>query len=307
MVPRDHLFYVICPDHLLAALSRGEALASVGYRGRFAPTPSGPLHLGNLRTALLSWLQARWHQGQWLLRIDDLDTPRVQPGATESALNDLQWLGLHWDGPAILQSERRGLYGSFLSALRRQGLVYACRCSRRQLAGSPRYPGTCRGRGLSWGLEDGRLPAWRLIVPEPFASSCGDPVLRRADGFVAYHLATVVDELSLGITEVVRGKDLAPACLPQQALAVVLGQKAPAYRHVPLLLADDGLKLSKRERARGLDPLKQQGWGPDRVVGHLAASLDLVPAETALSALELLDHLRRKPGLWQNNSQLLHS
>ena len=307
MVLRDHLFYVICPDHLLAILRRGEAMASEGYRGRFAPTPSGPLHLGNLRTALLSWLQARCHQGQWLLRIDDLDTPRVQPGATASALHDLQWLGLHWDGPAIVQSQRRGLYGSFLSALRRQGLLYPCRCSRRQLAGISLYPGTCRGRGLSWGFEDGRLPAWRLTVPEPYASSCGDPVVRRADGFVAYHLATVVDELSLGITEVVRGQDLAPACLPQQALAAVLGQTAPDYRHVPLLLGDDGLKLSKRERASGLEPLKQQGWGPDQVVGHLAASLDLVPAETALSALELLDDVRRKPDLWQNNGQLLHS
>lgn len=307
MVPWDHLFHVICPDHLLAVLSRGEALRSTGYRGRFAPTPSGPLHLGNLRTALLSWLQARWHQGQWLLRIDDLDTPRVQPGATESALQDLQWLGLHWDGPAIVQSQRQGLYGSVLSALRRQGLVYACRCSRRQLAGFTRYPGTCRGRDLSWGLEDGRLPAWRLSVPEPYASSCGDPVLRRADGFVAYHLATVVDELSLGITEVLRGKDLAPACLPQQALAAVLGQTAPAYRHVPLFLTDDGVKLSKRERASGLDPLKQQGWGADRVVGHLAASLHLVPAGTTLSALELLEHVGRQPKAWLEQIQSLDS
>lgn len=307
MVLRGHLFYVIVPDHLHAVLSRGEALASTGYRGRFAPTPSGPLHLGNLRTALLSWLQARWHRGEWLLRIDDLDTPRVQPGATASALHDLQWLGLHWDGPVIVQSQRRGLYGSFLSALRRQGLVYACRCSRRQLAGTSRYPGTCRGRGLSWGPIEERLPAWRLRVPEPFASTCGDPVLRRADGFVAYHLATVVDELSLGITEVVRGRDLAPACGPQQALAAVLGWPAPAYSHVPLLLADDGLKLSKRECSSGLAPLKQQGWTPDQVVGHLAASLDLVPAGTALSALDLLDHASQHPLRWQRQIERLHS
>ena len=276
-------------------MERGQQLRSQRVCGRFAPTPSGPLHLGNLRTALLSWLHARLQRGLWLLRIDDLDTPRIRPGATESVLNDLQWLGLHWDGPVVFQSQRRGLYGSFLSALRRQNLIYACRCSRRQLAGISRYPGTCRGQGLSWGYDDGRLPAWRLTAPEPYASSCGDPVVRRADGFVAYHLATVVDELTLGITHVVRGEDLIVASSAHQAVAAVLDQPSPAYQHVPLLLTDGGDKLSKRNQDSGIAPLKVLGWGPEQLVGQLASSLQLVPRGTHLSVNELLEDLRMQP------------
>lgn len=286
---------VVCSDHLDALLIQGQRLRRERVCGRFAPTPSGPLHLGNLRTALLSWLQVRLNHGQWLLRIDDLDPPRLRPGATESALDDLRWLGLHWDGAVIFQSQRLGIYNSFLSALRRQGLLYACRCSRRQLAGRHPYPGTCRGLGLGWGLEEGRLPAWRLGVPDTFASTCGDLVVRRADGFVAYHLATVVDELTLGITDVVRGADLATACSAHQALAAVLGQPSPAYHHVPLLLTGGGVKLSKRDQASGTAPLKALGWQSEQLVGHLAASLGLVPPETAVSAAELLESLRAQP------------
>ena len=286
---------VVCSDHLETLLIQGQRLRRERVCGRFAPTPSGPLHLGNLRTALLSWLQVRLNHGQWLLRIDDLDPPRLRPGATESALDDLRWLGLHWDGAVIFQSQRLGLYSSFLSALRRQGFLYACRCSRRQLAGRHPYPGTCRGLGLGWGLEEGRLPAWRLVVPDTFASTCGDLVVRRADGFVAYHLATVVDELTLGITDVVRGADLATACSAHQALAAVLGQPSPAYHHVPLLLTGGGVKLAKRDQASGTAPLKALGWQPEQLVGHLAASLGLVPPETAMSADELLESLRAQP------------
>jgi len=286
---------VVCPDHLEALLIQGQRLRRERVCGRFAPTPSGPLHLGNLRTALLSWLQVRLCQGQWLLRIDDLDSPRLRPGATESALDDLHWLGLHWDGSVIFQSQRLGLYSSFLSALRSQGFLYACRCSRRQLAGRHPYPGTCRELALGWGLEEGRLPAWRLVVPDTFASICGDLVVRRADGFVAYHLATVVDELTLGITDVVRGADLAAACSAHQALAAVLGQPSPVYHHVPLLRTGGGLKLSKRDQASGTAPLKALGWEPEQLVGHLAASLGLVPSGTAISAAELLERLKAQP------------
>ena len=286
---------VVCPDHLEALLIQGQRLRRERVCGRFAPTPSGPLHLGNLRTALLSWLQVRLCQGQWLLRIDDLDSPRLRPGATESALDDLHWLGLHWDGAVIFQSQRLGLYSSFLSALRSQGFLYACRCSRRQLAGRHPYPGTCRELALGWGLEEGRLPAWRLVVPDTFASICGDLVVRRADGFVAYHLATVVDELTLGITDVVRGADLAAACSAHQALAAVLGQPSPVYHHVPLLRTGGGLKLSKRDQASGTAPLKALGWEPEQLVGHLAASLGLVRSGTAVSAAELLERLKPQP------------
>jgi glutamyl/glutaminyl-tRNA synthetase len=283
------------PDHLEALLSQGQRLRRERVCGRFAPTPSGPLHLGNLRTALLSWLQVRLQRGQWFLRIDDLDPPRVRPGATDSALDDLRWLGLHWDGDVIFQSQRLGIYNTFLSAMRREGLLYACRCTRQQLAGIYPYPGTCRQRALDWGIEGGRLPSWRLMVPDSFASSCGDPVVRRADGFVAYHLATVVDELTLGITDVVRGDDLVSACSAHQAVAAVLGQPSPVYHHVPLLLTDGGVKLSKRDKASGIAPLRALGWEPEQMVGHLAASLNLVPSGTCVSAADLLESLRMRP------------
>ena len=280
------------PDHLQTVFERGRQLRLHGYRGRFAPTPSGPLHLGNLRTALISWLRARLQDGEWLLRIDDLDTPRIREGAIDAALADLRWLGLHWDGPVIMQSQRLGLYGSCLSALRREQLLYPCRCTRRQLVAGQRYPGTCRDMAMGWGLKDGRLPAWRLKVKALDEPRCGDLVLRRADGFIAYHLATALDELALGITEVVRGSDLAPVCIAQQAVIASLDQLSPSYRHTPLLCDPKGQKLSKREQAAGLAPLREQQWSPERVVGWLSGSLGLVDQDTSLTVSDLLQELR---------------
>ncbi len=280
------------PDHLQTVFERGRQLRLHGYRGRFAPTPSGPLHLGNLRTALISWLRARLQDGEWLLRIDDLDTPRIREGAIDAALADLRWLGLHWDGPVIMQSQRLGLYGSCLSALRREQLLYPCRCTRRQLVAGQRYPGTCRDMAMGWGLKDGRLPAWRLKVKALDEPRCGDLVLRRADGFIAYHLATALDELALGITEVVRGSDLAPVCIAQQAVIASLDQRSPSYRHTPLLCDPEGQKLSKREQAAGLAPLREQQWSPERVVGWLSGSLGLVDQDSSLTVSDLLQELR---------------
>ena len=280
------------PDRLRAVLEQGRRQRLLGYRGRFAPTPSGPLHLGNLRTALISWLRARLQDGEWLLRIDDLDTPRIREGAIDAALADLRWLGLHWDGPVIMQSQRLGLYGSCLSALRREQLLYPCRCTRRQLVASQRYPGTCRDMAMGWGLKDGRLPAWRLKVKALDEPRCGDLVLRRADGFIAYHLATALDELALGITEVVRGSDLAPVCIAQQAVIASLDQLSPSYRHTPLLCDPEGQKLSKREQAAGLAPLREQQWSPERVVGWLSGSLGLVDQDSSLTVSDLLQELR---------------
>ena len=280
------------PDHLQTVFERGRQLRLHGYRGRFAPTPSGPLHLGNLRTALISWLRARLQDGEWLLRIDDLDTPRIREGAIDAALADLRWLGLHWDGPVIMQSQRLGLYGSCLSALRREQLLYPCRCTRRQLVAGQRYPGTCRDMAMGWGLKDGRLPAWRLKVKALDEPRCGDLVLRRADGFIAYHLATALDELALGITEVVRGSDLAPVCIAQQAVIASLDQLSPSYRHTPLLCDPEGQKLSKREQAAGLAPLREQQWSPERVVGWLSGSLGLVDQDSSLTVSDLLQELR---------------
>ena len=280
------------PEHLQTVFERGRQLRLHGYRGRFAPTPSGPLHLGNLRTALISWLRARLQDGEWLLRIDDLDTPRIRAGAMQAALADLRWLGLHWDGPVIMQSQRLGLYGSCLSALRREQLLYPCRCTRRQLVAGQRYPGTCRDMAMGWGLKDGRLPAWRLKVKALDEPRCGDLVLRRADGFIAYHLATALDELALGITEVVRGSDLAPVCIAQQAVIASLDQLSPSYRHTPLLCDPEGQKLSKREQAAGLAPLREQQWSPERVVGWLSGSLGLVDQDSSLTVSDLLQELR---------------
>ena len=282
------------PDHLRAVLESGRQKRLLGYRGRFAPTPSGPLHLGNLRTALISWLQARLNEGEWLLRIDDLDTPRIRVGAVESALEDLRWLGLHWDGPVTMQSQRLALYNACLSAFRNEQLLYPCRCTRRQLGSGQRYPGTCREMARGWGLQDGRLPAWRLRVNPLDESRCGDLVLRRSDGFIAYHLSTVVDELALGITEVVRGSDLEVVCIAQQAVIASLEEQSPGYRHTPLLCDPQGQKLSKRDHAAGLAPLQDQQWSPQRVVGWLAGSLGLVDQHCSLSVDELLQEMRAR-------------
>ncbi len=294
------------------------ALREQGYRGRFAPSPTGPLHRGNLRTALLSWLVARLEGGEWLLRIDDLDTPRNRPGAEEAIQADLTWLGLHWDGPIWRQSSRRGTYSTVLSALRRAGWLYPCRCSRRMLAdvsaphgAAPVYPGHCRHLALGWQARQGRLPSWRWRLPagpilwqERFGppglldgpSQVGDVVLRRADGFLAYHLATAVDELSLGISEVVRGEDLFWATGPQVALMGLLGGEPPGYGHVPLWRDAQGQRLSKREGAEGLAGMRQRGLDAAAVIGELAASAGLVRAGSRLSAAELLQELN--PGLF---------
>ena len=284
------------PDHLNQVLQNGQGLSQQGYRGRFAPTPSGPLHLGNVRTALLSWLRARLNNGQWLLRVDDLDTPRIRSGAIESVLKDLRWLGLNWDEPVVLQSRRRGLYSSFLSILRKQGYLYPCRCSRRQLDGATIYPGTCRGVRQGWGVKDERLPAWRLRVVEPFATEVGDVVLRRTDGVIAYHLATSIDELALGINEVVRGQDLEAVWAAQSAVITSLGMTSPRYGHVPLLCDSSGEKLSKRDHATGLSSLRDRGEAAAQVIGRLATSLGLVSPATAISAEELLEELRERQG-----------
>ena len=294
----------VLPEHL-----QHQLLPRPGLRGRYAPSPTGRLHLGNLRTALISWWITRLQGGEWLLRIDDLDTPRNRPGAEASILSDLRWLGLDWDGPVIRQSERRGLYATVLSGLRRSGRLYPCRCSRRLLAdisaphgAAPVYPGFCRDRGLSWGPEQGRLPSWRLRLrggclswPEELAAcgrldagtEVGDVVLRRADGFLAYHLATAVDELALGITDVVRGSDLWAATAPQVAVMAELGAAPPRYWHLPLWCDAQGQRLSKREGGHGLAELQQQGLDGPAVVGLMAASLGLVPEGTRLSLSEL--------------------
>ena len=278
------------------------------YRGRFAPSPTGPLHAGSLVAALASWLDARAHGGVWLVRIEDVDAPRCIPGADRLILDQLAACGLVSDEPVLWQSQREALYQAALDRLVVSGLAYPCACSRkdieaaRQAMGLPRqrheaavYPGTCRPeRG---GLQGRAARAWRFRLPDDarvtwtdarlgpqvqdVASAVGDFVLRRADGLWAYQLAVVVDDAEQGITHVVRGNDLADNTARQILLQQALGLATPAYRHVPLVLGADGHKLSKQNGARALDlsePLAALNraaavLGLPQVSGSVAAAL----------------------------------
>lgn len=240
--------------------------------GRFAPSPTGPLHFGSLLTAVGSYCLARQLGGRWLLRIEDLDTPRVVPGAADSILHTLDALALHWDGEVLYQSRRTSRYTEALAILERKGLIYGCACSRKEILASaphpgedgPIYPGLCRR-----GLPAGRLPrAWRLRVPtlsvtltdgvrgrqsQHLADEVGDFVVRRADGLFAYQLAVVVDDADSGVTQVVRGQDLLSSTPRQIYLQECLGFPHPEYIHLPLALAADGEKISKRHGAIAVD------------------------------------------------------
>ena len=243
------------------------------YRGRFAPTPSGPLHFGSLVAALGSCLDARAQGGAWVLRIEDVDPPRVRAGAEAAILRSLSVFGFEWDGPVTRQSCNGAAYQAALDRLDALGLVYGCRCSRKEIAEAgrrgvdgPVYPGTCRERG--WRGEGGQAPAWRLRVPDirvgfqdrllgrvacDIARECGDFVLKRADGAFAYQLAVVVDDADQGITHVVRGADLLVSTPRQIVLQRGLGVPTPGYLHLPVVLDADGQKLSKQTLAAPLD------------------------------------------------------
>lgn len=218
------------------------------YRGRFAPSPTGPLHLGSLVAAAASYLDARAAEGVWLVRMEDLDTPRVQKGAADSILGDLEHFGFTWDEPVLYQSTRIGAYQDALEKLKADGMVYPCGCSRRDLL-DERYPGTC-AHGLAPGKE---ARAWRVRTSGTIAETVGDFVLLRADGIFAYQLAVVVDDAFQGITDVVRGADLLDSTPRQIYLQQLLGYPTPRYLHVPVVLAEDGQKLSKQTGATGLD------------------------------------------------------
>ena len=244
------------------------------YRGRFAPSPTGPLHAGSLVAALASWLDARAHDGQWLVRIDDLDKPRTIPGAAQAILEALKAHGLEGDGAVVFQSTRHAAYQATFERLRASGLVYACACTRREIADSVAnpnargrqaiYPGTCRD-----GLRPGRMPrAWRVKVDQAriafedracgqiahdLSHSTGDFVLLRADGQWAYQLAVVADDADAGVTHIVRGADLLESTPRQIYLARQLGLPQAAYLHVPVVANQAGDKLSKQSGAMPLD------------------------------------------------------
>ena len=261
--------------------------------GRFAPSPSGDLHLGNLRTALLAWLFARSTGRAFGIRIEDLD--RVRPGAAERQLADLAALGLTWDGPVALQSERTHLHRAAIDRLTAAGLTYECYCTRREIQQSVTaphgplgaYPGTCRDltdAARAGRRALGRPAALRLrsrttefeIVDEihgPYRGVVDDFVLRRGDGVPAYNLAVVVDDADQGFDQVVRGDDLLPSTPRQAYLATLLGLSAPRYAHVPLVLNSDGQRLAKRDGAVTLADRAALGETPQQVLTQLADSL----------------------------------
>jgi glutamyl-tRNA synthetase len=298
-------------------------------RGRFAPSPTGLLHLGNARTALLAWLDTRARGGAFVMRVEDLDRARVPPGAEAAQLDDLRWLGLDWDEGPYRQSERAALYDAAVERLLASGRAFPCACSRADVAraataphdgdaaAEPRYPGTCRGRDpaevRARAAEQGRAPAIRFdgrgervaFTDELCGPTATDPegvddfVLRRADGTAAYQLAVVVDDAAMGITRVVRGGDLLRSTPRQIALGRALGLPIPAFAHVPLVLAPGGERLAKRTRPPSLRSLRESGVPPEVVIGALAASAGLTQA-AALGARELvagfsLARVRREP------------
>ncbi len=268
-------------------------------RGRFAPSPTGELHLGNARTALLSWLWARAENGQYLMRVEDIDTPRVRPGMAEQQLEELRWLGLDWDGEPLFQSQRAALYQEALEKLGDH--VYECFCSRAEIAAAasapqgdegPRYPGTCAQLTEAQQAEKRktRAPSLRLRVPpgsirfrdeimgeQSFDTQAliGDFVLRRADGIFAYQLAVTVDDGATGISQVLRGADLLASTARQILLHRLLGQREPRWAHAPLVLGASGERLSKRDRPLSLSALRERGADPRRIVAHLAQSAGL--------------------------------
>lgn len=241
------------------------------YRGRFAPSPTGPLHFGSLVAAVGSYLEARSRGGEWLVRIEDVDTPRVVPGAADAILRALERCGLHWDGAIVYQSTRADAYHAALHELKQRGLVYPCACSRREIADSATsgieghvYPGTCRA-GIPPGRKARALriettgayvsfnDALQGAVAQQLDTDIGDFVLYRADGLFAYQLAVVIDDAEQGVTDIVRGADLLDSTPRQIYIQTVLGLSRPRYVHLPVAVNEAGEKLSKQTRATPID------------------------------------------------------
>ena len=281
--------------------------------GRFAPSPSGRMHLGNVWACLLAWLAARSAGGAVVLRLEDLDPGRCRPEYCDQVMRDLEWLGLGWDGEPVYQSRRTQAYAQAFQELERQGLVYPCFCTRAQrlAASAPHrsdgavvYDGRCARLTPEQRAELSRTrrPAWRVRAPEKTITfrdllqgeygedlkrDCGDFILRRSDGVYAYQLAVVVDDAWMGVNQVVRGSDLLSSTPRQLWLQEALGLPHPAYGHVPLLLAPDGRRLAKRDRDQELDALKARYTAPE-LVGRLAWAAGLLPEYAPAMPEELL-------------------
>ena len=278
--------------------------------GRFAPTPSGRMHLGNVFAALIAWLSVRSRDGEMVLRMEDLDTQRTSEEYANLLRQDLNWLGLDYDRETPPQSARSRVYDRYFEQLQEMGLLYPCYCTRSQLHsvnaphlsdGTYVYPGTCRNLTPAQRAAMDRKPAWRVVVPDRewsftdrvqgayalnLATECGDMVVRRADGVYVYQLAVTVDDGEAGVTEVVRGMDLLSSAPRQMYLQELFGFPHPEYGHVPMLLAPDGRRLSKRDRDLDLGQL--QKWvNAETVIGTLAFSAGLIDRNEPISAEEL--------------------
>lgn len=277
--------------------------------GRFAPSPTGELHLGNLRTALASWLSARAQGGRWLVRMEDVDHARCRGSLGDAQLRDLAALGLEGDGRVLWQSRRQGAYQAALQRLFQAGGLYPCVCTRKDLAtmasaphgedGLRPYPGTCRNRPLPFLRPDalrfhlpGGAVAWddRVLGPQEDdpGQLTGDPLLHRRDGCYAYHLAVVVDDGAQGVTEVVRGTDLRAVTATQVRVQEALGLPRPAYAHLGLVTAPDGTRLGKRDGALGLALLAHRGVSAAQVLGWLGWSLGCLERPEAVRAEDLV-------------------
>lgn len=288
--------------------------------GRFAPSPSGRMHLGNAFSALLAWLSVRSVGGRMILRLEDLDTDRCKRAYCDQIEEDYRWLGLDWDeggsagGDCYYQSHRSDYYAQALNKLEEAGLIYPCFCTRGQLhaASAPHrsdgtllYAGTCRNLTQREQVERAKVrrPAMRIRVPEAritvadgvqgrysqiLSQDCGDFILRRSDGIFAYQLAVVVDDALMGVNQVVRGEDLLSSTPRQLWLQQVLGYDAPEYYHVPLLYGEDGHRLSKRQKDMDLGALRDMGRRPEEIVGQLAFWAGLLEKPEPVRPAELV-------------------
>ena len=302
-----------------------------GYVGRLAPSPTGALHLGNVRTFMIAWLRARSQGGKVILRMEDLDHPKDKPGAAKQAIEDLKWLGFDWDEEYV-QSERKAIYAEATKALFEAGLIYPCVCSRKDVEAAQSaphageqlfYPGTCRNRFSSWqeaaafkhctASDPASMPCWRFRVPEnctisftdafagPYSqnisTTLGDFPLARDEGGAGYTLAATLDDLLMGVTEVVRGDDLLPATPAQILLARTLydlNYQLPttnyqlSYLHVPLVVGPDGKRLAKRHGDTRIATYRERGQSPEDILGYLASSCGWCSPGERLSLSSLL-------------------
>jgi glutamyl-tRNA synthetase len=287
--------------------------------GRLAPSPTGAQHVGNARTYLVAWLSARSQGLGVALRIEDIDSPRIKPGAAAQAAEDLRWLGLDWDGEPVVQTTRLPRYEAALDELKRRELVYPCTCTRSDVAAAasaphaehegPTYPGTCAGRSAADAerlAAEGRPIAWRFRVTDSPAFDDGfhgpthidlkqlggDFVVWKSAGTPAYQLAVVVDDAEMGVAEVVRGDDLIPSTPRQLLLYRALGWAPPQFVHVPLVVGEDGRRLAKRHGDTRLSALREAGVTADALVGLLARSCGWQKSAEPVSPRELLPRLR---------------